>query len=257
MPRCSRELGAARDGGARSMSTRSRGRRSTTRGGCSRGQPDRLGTTLPGRWPRSVDDARRATETGLRVRVVKGQWPDATAPDVDPAEGVLRVVDRLAGLPPRRVAVATHDVSLLGEALSRLTAAGVPCAVELFLGLPFAGPLRLARDLGVPVRVYVAYGTGGAPYSTAELTRNPAAVVVAAPGRAPRKGEDVAEHRPRTPVPVTSPAPPRDSIRGTTRSSSSGGGWRASAPASWGKRSSGVATRSSRACRTPTGAGSG
>ena len=136
--------------------------------------PDRLGTTLPGRWPRSVDDARRATGAGLRVRIVKGQWPDATEPDVDPAEGVLRVVDRLRDS-TRRVAVATHDVSLLGEALSRLTAARVPCAVELFLGLPFAGPLRLARDLGVPVRVYIAYGTGGAPYSTAALARNPAA----------------------------------------------------------------------------------
>jgi proline dehydrogenase len=135
---------------------------------------DWIGTTLPGRWGRSVDDARRAIELGLRVRVVKGQWSDTVAPDVDAAEGVLRVVDCLRDS-TRRVAVATHDVPLLAEALSRLRAAGVPCAVELFLGLPFAGPLRLARRLGVPVRVYVPYGAGGAPYSAAALTRNPAA----------------------------------------------------------------------------------
>ena len=135
---------------------------------------DPIGTTLPGRWRRSVDDARRAMDLGLRVRVVKGQWADTAAPDVDPAEGVLRVVDCLRDS-PRRVAVATHDEPLLAEALSRLLAAGVPCAVELFLGLPFVGPLRLARRLDVPVRVYVPYGAGGAPYDAAALTRNPAA----------------------------------------------------------------------------------
>ena len=135
---------------------------------------DPVGTTLPGRWRRSVDDARRAVDLGLRVRVVKGQWADTAEPDVDPADGMLRVVDRLRDS-TRRVAVATHDVPLLAEALSRLRTAEVPCAVELFLGLPFAAPLRLARRLGVPVRVYVPYGAGGAPYDAAALTRNPAA----------------------------------------------------------------------------------
>jgi len=135
---------------------------------------DPVGTTLPGRWRRSVDDARRAVDLGLRVRVVKGQWADTAAPDADPAEGILRVVDGLRDS-TRRVAVATHDAPLLAEALSRLRAAGVPCAVELFLGRPFAAPLRLARSLGVPVRVYVPYGAGGAPYGPAALTRNPSA----------------------------------------------------------------------------------
>ena len=34
----------------------------------------KLGCTLPGRWRRSLSDADRAIEMGLRVRVVKGQW---------------------------------------------------------------------------------------------------------------------------------------------------------------------------------------
>ena len=134
----------------------------------------RLGTTLPGRWRRSVDDVLLATQLGLRVRVVKGQWPDTTAGDLDPAEGVLRVVDRLRG-DPERVAVATHDSRLLAEALRRLAATGVPCAAELFFGLPFTASLRTARRLGVPVRVYVPYGKYGAPYGAAELPRNPTA----------------------------------------------------------------------------------
>ena len=133
-----------------------------------------VGTTLPGRWGRSVEDVRLAGQLGLRVRLVKGQWPDTPARDLDPAAGVLRVVDRVRGH-SERVAVATHDGRLLAEALTRLMAAGVPCAAELFLGLPFTASLRVARGLGVPVRVYVAYGTCGAPYGAAELTRNPAA----------------------------------------------------------------------------------
>jgi len=57
----------------------------------------RLGCTLPGRWPRSLDDAARVAELGLRVRVVKGQWADPAAPAVDLRQGFLAVIDRLAG----------------------------------------------------------------------------------------------------------------------------------------------------------------
>ena len=81
-----------------------------------------LGTTLPGRWSRSVDDAARASELGLAVRVVKGQWADRNG-GVNPSRGFLAVVDRLCG---HRgvVAVATHDVPLLTESLHRLVRAG-------------------------------------------------------------------------------------------------------------------------------------
>ncbi|HEX2412910.1 MAG TPA: hypothetical protein VHJ39_17225 [Solirubrobacteraceae bacterium] len=133
----------------------------------------RLGTALPGCWARSPEDASRATRLGLQVRVVKGQWRAGMATAVDPAEGFLRVVDRLrahrAG-----VAVATHDVGLLAESLRRLTAAGAPCWAELFLGLPFRSPAATARLLGVPVRIYVPYGRAATPYGVADLRRNPA-----------------------------------------------------------------------------------
>ena len=106
-------------------------------------------TTLPGRWRRSVDDAARAAELGLPVRVVKGQWPDTRR---------RRPSIRRRGLPPGRrparrspgdgVAVATHD----GRAARRVAAptawrAGTPCEAELFYGLPFrgAGACRSAR----------------------------------------------------------------------------------------------------------------
>jgi proline dehydrogenase len=132
------------------------------------------GTTLPGRWQRSVDDAEPARRLGLRVRVVKGQWADAGHDGVDPASGFLRVVDALRGH-RHGVAVATHDVALLAESLQRLTASGTPCSAELFLGLPFRGPALAARRLGVPIRVYVPYGHGGAPYGVADVAAHPVA----------------------------------------------------------------------------------
>jgi proline dehydrogenase len=134
----------------------------------------RVGTTLPGRWHRSVEDVALAASLGLRVRVVKGQWPDLPTNGVDPRRGFLNVVERLRGH-PLDVGVATHDVEVLAESVRRLHAAGTPCTAELYFGLPFRAPALLARQLGVPVRVYVAYGHAGAPYAAADIRRNPAA----------------------------------------------------------------------------------
>jgi proline dehydrogenase len=134
----------------------------------------RAGVTLPGRWRRSAQDASLAAELDVRVRIVKGQWSDGIAGDLDPAAGFLAVVDRLRGH-RRPVAIATHDVELLEEALRRLTAARTPCTAELYFGLPFRAPALTARRLGVPVRVYVAYGGAGAPYGIREAARRPAA----------------------------------------------------------------------------------
>jgi proline dehydrogenase len=135
--------------------------------------PAALGIALPGRWRRSVDDARRALDLGLVVRVVKGQWVDTVDADVDPAAGFLAVIDALAGA-KNLVAVATHDIALLEESVRRLTAARTPCEAELLLGLPFAPPARAARRLGVPIRLYVPFGKTGAAYGVGELVRKPA-----------------------------------------------------------------------------------
>ena len=135
----------------------------------------RLGCTLPGRWRRSLSDVDRAVELGLRVRVVKGQWADAGgggAPDLDARDGFLRVVDRLAGR-GCRVAVATHDHALAGQALARLRDAGTACELELLYGLPARQSLQAARAAGVPVRVYVPYGHAWLPYGLSQARRNP------------------------------------------------------------------------------------
>lgn len=134
--------------------------------------PADLGTTLPGRWSRSLEDADWAIERGLSIRVVKGQWPDPADPGRDMRRGYLEVIDRLAGR-ARHVAVASHDLQLLAEATARLRAAGTACEVEAIYGPPMAPILRWARENGVAFRAYVPYGKGFVPNAIGQLRRNP------------------------------------------------------------------------------------
>ncbi len=136
------------------------------------GSYPRLGCTLPGRWARSVNDAERAADLGLYVRVVKGQWEDPEFPQIDLSEGYLKVIDKLAGR-ATHVAVATHDPALGRNAIERLRKAGTPCTLELLYGLPVKPALTVARELRVPVRVYVPYGQGWLPYSLTQARKNP------------------------------------------------------------------------------------
>jgi proline dehydrogenase len=69
--------------------------------------------------------------------------------------------------------VASHDVPLAAEAVSRLRRAGTPCELELLYGMPLTRSLRWADTSGVPVRIYVPYGRGYLPYAVSQLRRNP------------------------------------------------------------------------------------
>jgi proline dehydrogenase len=133
----------------------------------------RLGCTLPARWHRSLCDAERAVNLGLRVRVVKGQWADIELQDVDPRRGFLNLIDRLGAVRAPHVAVATHDADLAREALTRLRSAGIPCELELLYGWPSASLIKMARSMGVPARVYVPYGHSGLPYRLKRAAANP------------------------------------------------------------------------------------
>ncbi|MFM2119446.1 MAG: hypothetical protein RL722_914 [Pseudomonadota bacterium] len=119
-----------------------------------------LGVTLPGRWMRSRADADLAADLGLKVRVVKGRWADPLRPQFDERAGFLAVIGKLAGR-ARAVSVATHDAPLARMALRRLVEAGTPCELEVTHGVPHQAAVQAARALGVPVRVYVSFGSGG------------------------------------------------------------------------------------------------
>ena len=116
-----------------------------------------MGVTLPGRWRRSPDDARRLAATSLRIRVVKGEWADPEPGGPQPRAGYLEVVGALAGR-AGHVSVATHDAPLARQALRRLQDAGTPCDLEVLATLPSRAVRAVARRAGVPVRVYVPFG---------------------------------------------------------------------------------------------------
>lgn len=134
--------------------------------------PGCLGTTIPGRWSRSLSDADWAIERGIAVRVVKGQWPDPDNPRADMRAGFLTIIDRLAGR-ARHVAVATHDPELAAEAIQRLRATGTSCELEQIFGLNSVQSMHWARDNGVGSRIYIPFGKGFIPNALRVLRRNP------------------------------------------------------------------------------------
>lgn len=140
---------------------------------------ERLGTTLPGRWSRSLRDADWAIERRLNVRVVKGQWPDPEDAQREISVGFLEVIRHLAGH-ARHVAVATHDLTLAREAIGLLRTAGTPCELELLLGMPAKPLVRWARENGVKTRIYVPFGSGFIPNALGVLKRNPRLVLAIA-----------------------------------------------------------------------------
>ena len=120
-----------------------------------------LGCTLPSRWGRSLADAKRAVDLGLRVRVVKGQWPDPDYKARDERERFLDIVDAVAEA--AHVGIATHDRALAAAAIRRLGRA----EHERLLGLPWRG-----ADLG-PTRIYVPFGHAYLPYAIARAREHP------------------------------------------------------------------------------------
>ncbi len=131
-----------------------------------------LSYTLPGRWQRSVADADWAVQRGITVRVVKGQWSDPADPSIDPRAGFLRVIDALAGR-ARHVAVASHDLPLVAQAVERLRAASTSCQLELLYGLPMREVLRFADAERLAVHVYVPYGKAYLPYALSKAKADP------------------------------------------------------------------------------------
>ena len=91
---------------------------------------EKLGLAIPGRWHRSIEDAGRAIDLGMRIRVVKGSWPDPSDPKMDMRNGYLNVIDAIAGR-ARQVGVATHDDFLIDEAMKRLKAEDTAFEQEL------------------------------------------------------------------------------------------------------------------------------
>ena len=131
--------------------------------------------TLPSRWRRSITDAEKIIDFGIPVRIIKGQWSDPGEPNIDPRSNFLYLVDILAGR-AAQVAIATHDIALAKESLTRLKVLGTACELEQLYGLPMRID-SVAKPLGVPVRIYVPYGYAYLSYALSAMRKRPIILV--------------------------------------------------------------------------------
>jgi proline dehydrogenase len=133
-----------------------------------------VGCTIPARWRRSVKDIDRIIDFQIPVRIVKGQWTDPELPVRSVRAQFLELAEKLAGNVPL-VAVATHDRPLARGTLHRLIAAGSACEMEQMSSLP-QNCGALARDLRVPMRLYIPYGFPSLPYNIRHVPTRPTIV---------------------------------------------------------------------------------
>jgi proline dehydrogenase len=135
------------------------------------------------RTPADVDDL---VARGASIRLVKGAYrePDEVAirdrHEIDRAFADL-AVRFLEGAGGGRLALATHDVSLLEEIERRAAAAGFgrdAYEIQMLYGIRAADQRRLAAE-GYRIRVLISYGTHWYPWFMRRLAEHPANVWLA------------------------------------------------------------------------------
>ena len=142
-----------------------------------------IGVVIQSYLLRSADDVEKLIADGAAVRLVKGAYkepPDiafADKADVDRTfeQLMTRMLDDDAQANGVRLAVATHDRTLVESAIELAAARGIES------GLEFQMLFGIARDLqsdaaarGVPVRIYISYGEAWYPWFMRRLAERPA-----------------------------------------------------------------------------------
>ena len=144
-----------------------------TRAGLPKASCWRWGLTLPSRWKRSLADLRWAIKNDIRVRLVKGEFKaPCSSNEMDPREGFLTMVERLAGS-VSEIAIATHDHQLAREAIERAREKKTHVELELLFGMPACGMIALSKKMQTSLRFYVAYGENMLLYGIRHYLTNP------------------------------------------------------------------------------------
>ena len=133
------------------------------------GQFPNIGITIPSRWGRSIEDARRFAKLPVAIRLVKGQWADPALDSARIDGNFLEIADILRGR-NHPVGVASHDAALAALAIEKLSESSTPCELEQLYGLPYRTALTRTA---VPLRVYVPYGSAYLPYAVSMLRKRP------------------------------------------------------------------------------------
>ena len=135
------------------------------------------------RTPADVDDL---VARGASIRLVKGAYREPDDVAIQDRRGIDRAFVDLAirfleGAGGGRLALATHDVSLLEEIERRAAAAGLgrdAFEIQMLYGIRAADQRRLAAE-GYRIRVLISYGTHWYPWFMRRLAEHPANVWLA------------------------------------------------------------------------------
>ena len=144
--------------------------------------PGSVGTVLQSYLYRTAEDAERLLRQGIRIRLCKGAYKEASdvafpaKPDVD--ANYVKLMRRLAtsGV---FCGIATHDEAIVGKMLQFVTESGLDRSAFEFQML-YGVRRDLQRELvaeGFGVRVYVPFGTEWYPYFMRRLAERPANVL--------------------------------------------------------------------------------
>jgi hypothetical protein len=128
-----------------------------------------IGATVSARWRRSAHDIERLLDLSIPIRLVKGQLPAGPAEEVEPRAGFMRLI-LSAHRATAPIGVASHDNSLVEQAVSQLRDVGAPYELEQLLKLP---PVPFAAESGAPIRLYIPYGHGYPPYDVYVAIKSP------------------------------------------------------------------------------------
>ena len=113
------------------------------------------------------------------MRIVKGEVEDPAVEEADLSAGFLAVAAALAG-GSCHVEVATQDAAVARAALTGLTGAGTSCELQVLHGMRSRAAVTVARELGIPVRVYIPYGNSRLPYTREDIQGDPRLLTVLA-----------------------------------------------------------------------------
>ena len=144
--------------------------------------PGRVGTVLQAYLHRTVADARRLVEQGIRIRLCKGAYQEPSAIAFpDKAEVDRNYVDVMLYLAGSGVfcGMATHDEAIIGRMCREVDEGRVDKRAfefQMLYGIRTDLQRRLAQQ-GYCVRTYIPFGTEWYPYFMRRLAERPANVL--------------------------------------------------------------------------------
>ena len=146
------------------------------------GMVGRVGTVLQAYLYRTVDDAKRLAEQGIRIRLCKGAYKEPASiafpqkRDVDANYVALMMYLASSGV---FCGMATHDEAIVGQMRAFVRETGLPKSSFEFQML-YGIRRDLQRQLkaeGFGVRVYLPFGAEWYPYFMRRLAERPANVL--------------------------------------------------------------------------------